>query len=77
MDTGGNPITQKVFSNVYDAGIKQTDSEQQKSIVHEGIHSTVSERLGNGLSPVLGIEPYDSEHQNPYNQAAEKLLDPR
>jgi len=48
----------------------QSDAQQQSDIAHDGIHSTVAERMGNALAPVLGNEPYQTEHQNPYNQAA-------
>ena len=74
LDTGGNPITQKVFTNVYGSELGRPDEDQMRDITHEGIHSTSSERLGNALSPVLGSEPYQSEHQEPYNNAAADLL---
>lgn len=77
MTTGGNPVTQKVFSNIYQSETTRSDAQQRSDFAHEGIHSTVSERLGNGLSAVLGNEPYASEHQAPYNKAADELLDPR
>lgn len=77
IDTGGNPLTQRIFSNVYDREMSQSDSQQQQDTAHDGIHSTVSERLGNGLSSVLGVEPYSSEHQDPYNQAGADLLNPK
>lgn len=77
LSTGGNPLTQKIFMNVYDGEMSRNDSQQQSDVAHDGIHSTVSERLGNVFSPVLGIEPYRTEHQDPYNRAADQLLKPR
>jgi RHS repeat-associated protein len=77
MTTGGNPVTQKIFTNVYESEMKQSDAEQQSDIAHEGIHSSISELKGNALSPVLGYPPYAAEHQEPYNQAADRLLTPR
>jgi RHS repeat-associated protein len=76
MDTGGNPVTQHIFSNVYEPEMAQSDRQQQNDIAHDGIHSTLSEKLGNSLAPVLGSEPYNSEHQEPYNRAATELLTP-
>jgi RHS repeat-associated protein len=77
IETGGNPFTQRVFSNVYDTEMRQSDARQQQDITHDGIHSTESERLGNSLAAVLGVDPYATEHQEPYNRAAESLLGPR
>ena len=77
MTTGGNPLRQRVFTNVYEREMGQADSRQQQDITHEGLHSTTAERLGNALSPVLGLDPYAAEHQDPYNDAARSLLDPR
>jgi RHS repeat-associated protein len=74
LDTGGNPITQKVFTNVYASELGRSNREQMEDVAHDGIHSTVSERLGNALSAVLGSDPYQSEHQDPYNKAAGELL---
>jgi RHS repeat-associated protein len=75
--TGGNPIVGKVFSNLYDRELVQSDAQQQRDTAHDGIHGTLAERFGNALAPVLGNEPYQTEHQAPYNRAAEELLKPR
>ncbi len=46
----------------------------QEHIVHEGIHGTRSERMGNPLYIIQGQSPYSDGHQKPYNDAARRLL---
>jgi hypothetical protein len=71
MTMGGNPLTGRTFLDVYERGMRSADEE---GITHEGVHGTRSERLGNQLRPVLGKPPYRQEHQNPYDEAARRLL---
>ena len=76
MDAGGHPIrAEKGFVNVYDGAKDATNRQLQEGFAHDGIHRTRQEVLGNALAPVLGIEPYRTQHQNPYNKAARGLLD--
>ncbi len=69
--TGGNPST-GVFSWVYSP--EGASHSMERDIIHDGIHSTSAEYNGNALAPVLGVDPYNSEHQEPYNRAAGELL---
>lgn len=78
INTSGNPnneaiVGARIYSNVYEAELRRSDSEQQQDILHDGIHSTPAEYLGNVLAPALGVKPYDLEHQKPYNDAAKEL----
>jgi RHS repeat-associated protein len=74
IDTAGNPTNGKIFTNVYQSELARSNLDQRKDITHDGIHSTMSETMGNPLAPVSGQSPYSEEHQAPYNKAAENLL---
>jgi RHS repeat-associated protein len=70
MDTGGHPSRHDVNTRIFELGI----GSDERAIVHEGIHGTMSEVLQNKLAPMLGSEPYGAGHQDPYNDAARQLL---
>ena len=71
LGTAGDPaLPNGVIMQVFEQGINST----VRDIIHDGIHATRAEARGNVLAPVLGSEPYATEHQDPYNRAAERLL---
>ncbi len=78
IGTNGNPFNDairglKINSNIYDMELKRSDNDQQLDILHDGIHMTRSEFMGNILAPALGFSPYGLEHQKPYDDAAKEL----
>lgn len=72
MTSGGN--IRGTWTDVYESEMRR-GSLQIEDIAHEGLHRSRAERMGNVLGPVLGNEPYATEHQAPYNKAAKDMLD--
>lgn len=74
MSTDGHPTWRNVFTNVYRSALAQSDAMMMETFAHEGIHRSRSEIL-NPYAEALRFEPYRTEHQGPYNEAARDLLD--
>lgn len=76
----GGADTERGRTNVYSGGLRgagvggsDTGLGQRMVVVHEGIHRRPAEN-GMLIAPRLGNEPWDSAHQDPYNEAAKALL---
>jgi RHS repeat-associated protein len=69
------PLT-RVFSDALGGFGRQgaaAESEMRRTVAHEGIHQSPNE--GHMfIQPYLGVEPWATDHQDPYNDAARALL---
>lgn len=76
----GGADTERGRTNIYAQGLRgeriagsDTALGQRVLVVHEGIHRRPSEN-GMLIAPVLGNEPWNTAHQDPYNRASRALL---
>ncbi|HYC74669.1 hypothetical protein [Brevundimonas sp.] len=76
----GGAQTDRGHTYVYAQGLRgqgivgrDTALGQRVLVVHEGIHRRPAEN-GMLIAPRLGHEPWDTNHQDPYNDAARVLL---
>lgn len=59
--------------SVYRLGLSAGERTIMIGLAHDGLHNPGPDRQM-GLSPMLGVPPWDHLHQDPYNGAAEQLL---